>query len=384
MKILSLNFGSSSIKLKLFDESSGYQVVLKGVAERIGQEYSTITLVRDGNKEEKQLPLPDHRVAMQAMHQALVQNKIDAVGHRVVHGGERLRKPTLINGEVIREIKHAALFAPLHSQPNVIGIETAQELLPGIPQAAIFDTAAHEAMEPKAYLYGLPQHYYEQYRLRKYGFHGINHQYVAQEAAKIVKKPLEQLKVITCHLGNGCSISAFDQGKSVDNTMGLTPLEGLVMGSRCGDLDPAVVLYLIDQLGMNTSQVNDLLNKKSGLLGLCGKNDMRDIIYMAKNGDHRAKIAIELFVYRVQKYIGAFIAVLHGVDLIVFTGGIGENSDYIRKCIADLFQYLDAFVDDSKNQKNETVISSDGSKVKLLCIPANEELVIAQETRKLL
>jgi acetate kinase len=380
MRILALNSGSSSIKYSLFEASQDFQLLAKGLAERIGLTGSAIR--HDGQRIE--IALPDHRTAMHALHENFhLDGKIGAVGHRIVHGGERLQRPTLINQEVIQQIREAARFAPLHCQPNLIGMEVARELLPDVPHVAIFDTAAHESMEAKAYLYGIPIEYYEKYKIRKYGFHGINHQYVAIEAARLLDKPLEKLKMVTCHLGNGCSISAFKNGRSCDNSMGLTPLEGVVMGSRCGDLDPSVVLYLIEVLGLQTAQITDLLNRQSGLLGLCGKSDMRDILNLAKGGDKGAQTALDVFVYRVQKYIGAFIAALNGVDLIVFTGGIGENSAVIRALVLDHFCYVGAVVDPEKNQKNEPLFSSEKSEIYLLTIPANEERVIAQQTYKL-
>jgi acetate kinase len=394
MKILALNCGSSSIKYKIFDVDSNYQLLAKGAAERIGQKSSSIWhVIENKHKHRIETSLPDHRTALRELHQAFVENKsslrrdigrIDGVGHRIVHGGERFRNPALINEDVINQIKKVARFAPLHCQPNITGIEVSRELLPDIPHVAVFDTAVHQTIESKAFLYGLPIEYYEKHKIRKYGFHGINHDYVANEAARILAKPIHNLKVITCHLGSGCSITAFEQGKSIDTSMGLTPLEGLVMGSRCGDLDPSVVLYLIDVLGLQVAQVSDLLNKKSGLLGLCGKNDMRDIIAMAETGDKRAQVAIEVFVYRVQKYIGAYVAALNGVDAIVFTGGIGENDPYIRARIIDNFSYLGAHADPEKNKNNETIFSSENSNIRLMNIPANEEIVIAQQAYNIL
>ncbi len=390
MKILALNCGSSSIKYKLFDVGRNCQLLAKGAAERIGQKSSLIWHVIENKNEHRiETSLPDHRTALRELHQAFAENKsslsrdigrIDGVGHRIVHGGERFRNPALINADVINQIKKVARFAPLHCQPNITGIEVSRELLPDIPHVAVFDTAVHQTIEPKAFLYGLPIEYYEKHKIRKYGFHGINHSYVANEAARLLAKPLEDLRIITCHLGSGCSITAFEQGRSIDTSMGLTPLEGLVMGSRCGDLDPSVVLYLIEVLGLQVAQVTDLLNKKSGLLGLCGRNDMRDIIAMAEKGDKRAQVAIEVFVYRIQKYIGAYVAALNGVGVIVFTGGIGENSPYIRERIAGNFGYLGAHTDPAKNENNETIFSSDDSNVRLMNIPANEEVVIAQQT----
>lgn len=385
MKILALNSGSSSIKYRLFDSSKRYQLLKQGLADRIGQKTSSICHIIENQPAcKKDIALPDYQTAMHALFPNKDLEEIGAVGHRVVHGGEQFKVPTLVNREVIQEIKKLAKFAPLHCQPNVIGIEVLQKLLPNIPHVAVFDTAAHAAMEFKAFLYGIPIEYYEKYKIRKYGFHGINHSYVAHEAARLLKKELKELKIITCHLGNGCSITAFEKGKSIDNSMGLTPLEGLVMGTRCGDLDPSIIIYLIEELGLSPEQITDLLNKKSGLLGLCGKSDMRDIIAMAKSGDKPSKMAIEIFVYRVQKTIGAYIAALNGIDAIVFTGGIGENSPYIRALIAKNFSYLGLVVETEENEKNKTIFSTNNSPVFLLNIPANEEKVIAQQTVQLL
>lgn len=384
MKILALNAGSSSIKYRLFD-SDDFQLLEQGLAERIGHGASSVSqIIENKQAEKKEVALPDYRTAMHALFTSEKLKEIDAVGHRVVHGGERFKGPTLVNKEVIKEIKKLSNFAPLHCQPNVIGIEVLQELLPHIPHVAIFDTAAHATMDFKAFLYGLPNEYYEKHKIRKYGFHGINHLYVAHEAALFLKKPLSELKLITCHLGNGCSITAFENGKSVDTSMGLTPLEGLVMGTRSGDLDPSIVIYLIEELGMASEQVIDLLNRKSGLLGLCGISDMRDIIARAKNGDELSKRAIDIFVYRIQKCIGSYIAVLNGVDAIVFTGGIGENSPYIRALIAQSFSYLNIVLSTEDNEKNKTIFSGNNSRVFLINIPANEEKVIAQQTYQLL
>lgn len=385
MKILALNSGSSSIKYRLFDSSKNYQLLKQGLAERIGQKTSSICrIIENQPADEREIELPDYRTAMHALFPNMDLEGIDAVGHRVVHGGERFKGPVLVNKEVIKEITELARFAPLHCQPNVIGIEVLQELLPDIPHVAVFDTAAHATMSPKAFLYGLPIEYYEKHKIRKYGFHGINHSYVASEAARLLKKPLEELKIVTCHLGSGCSITAFEKGRSIDNSMGLTPLEGLVMGTRCGDVDPSVIIYLIEELGLESGQITDLLNKKSGLLGLSGKSDMRDIIAMAKSGDKPSQMAIEIFVYRIQKYIGAYIAALNGIDAIVFTGGIGENSPYIRALIAKNFSYLGAIVEAEENERNKTIFSSSNSAVFLMTIPANEEKVIAQQTHQLL
>lgn len=385
MKILALNSGSSSIKYRLFDSSQNYQLLGQGLAERIGQENASICCnIENQPVCKKKMDLSDYATAMQALFSSKDAWQVDAVGHRVVHGGEQFQGPARIDKEVIQEIKKLSKFAPLHCQPNVIGIEILQDLLPDIPHVAVFDTAAHAKMDFKAFLYGLPLEYYEKHKIRKYGFHGINHSYVAHEAAHLLKKPLEALKIITCHLGNGCSITAFEKGKSIDNSMGLTPLEGLIMGTRCGDLDPSVLIYFSEELGLSCEQITDLLNKKSGLLGLCGKSDMRDIIAMATSGDQTSQMAIELFVYRIQKYIGAYVAALNGIDAIVFTGGIGENSAVIRALISKNFSYLNALVEAEKNEKNATLFSTSTSAVFLMNIPANEEKAIAEQTYQLL
>lgn len=362
MKILALNSGSSSIKYRIYDSNNHYQLLDKGIAERIDKDYQ------------------------KALHTLFPKplDNIDAVGHRVVHGGERFKDPTLLDEGVIKEIANLAEFAPLHCEPNVTGIIELQKLLPNVPHVAIFDTSTHAKMQPKAFLYGLPYEYYEKHKIRKYGFHGINHAYIAHEAARLIHKPLYELKMITCHLGNGCSLTAFEKGKSIDNTMGFTPLEGLIMGTRCGDLDPSVVLYLIEKFRLDVNQTRELLNKKSGLLGLSGKSDMRDIIELAKKGNTSAQIAIDAFVYRIQKYIGAYIAALNGVDAIVFSAGIGENSPYIRSLIIKNFSYVGAHVDSRKNDKNDPIFSSNDSSITLLNIPANEELAIAQLTHHFL
>jgi acetate kinase len=369
MKVLAINAGSSTIKYGVFDPIKSEQPLIKGSIERIG---------------EQQSPYPDYQNAMHAVFDEVNQQhyKIEAVGHRVVHGGEKLTKPTLITPEVIEQIQEVGRFVPLHYKPNLMGVQVAQEMLPSVPQVAIFDTATYTTLGYKAFLYGIPLEFYEKHKIRKYGFHGINHSYVAHEAAKFLGS--EKNKIITCHLGNGCSITAFEGGNSQDTSMGLTPLEGVMMGSRCGDIDPSVILYLIDVLGFRTEEITDLLNKKSGLLGLCGHQDMRDVMGLAKRGDKWAKIAVETFVYRIQKYIGAYIATLNGVDAFVFTGGIGENSPCIREKIVANFGYLGVVIESEKNQRQTTIFSRDDSKVTLLKIAANEELIIAQHTAQLL
>lgn len=390
MKIMALNCGSSSIKYQLFDTDSEYNVILAGIVERIGQADSQLRQKCICGKEVfLKENFRDHASSLRALYNKMFNKNccavikpedIDSVGHRIVHGGENFRQPKVINDEVMSAIGHAAEFAPLHSHPNIIGIEISREILSDAKHVAVFDTAVHQAIPPKAYLYGLPIEYYEKYGIRKYGFHGINHSYVSMRAAEIMCKPLEKLKLITCHLGSGSSITAFDKGQSVDTSMGLTPLEGVMMGTRCGDIDASAVLYMIERLELEPSKVKELLNCKSGLKGLCGRNDMRDIIELASKGDRHAQTAIDVFVYRVQKYIGGYITALNGVDGIVFTGGIGENSPYIRELIMQNFTYLGALVDISKNDKNEKLFSDVKSKIKLMNIKANEELIIAKET----
>lgn len=388
MNILVVNSGSSSIKFELLDMEDGERRLIKGVADRIGLDGSFLQIQGGGADEDRrELPLPDHRAAFGAVCGALHggrQIEIDGVGHRVVHGGETFAESVLIDDDVMGILQRLSDLAPLHNPPNIMGIEVCREMLPGVPMAAVFDTALHQTMPPKAYLYGLPRELYERHGIRKYGFHGTSHIYVAREAARELGRPFEALRLITCHLGNGCSITAFAGGKSVDTSMGFTPLEGLVMGTRCGDLDPAVPLYLVKDLGMDAEEVDHIFNTEAGLQGLCGRRDMRDIIEQARQGDRAARTAIDVFVYRIQKYIGAYTAALGGVDVIVFTAGIGQNSDYIRKEILRPFGYLGLEVDDVANQQGRTILSTRGSKVYAMMVPTDEELVIARDTYELI
>jgi acetate kinase len=395
MLILVINCGSSSLKYQLFHVNSEYKLMAKGIADRIGLSSGCSITHKTNGKNEVVLehPLPDHRAALQAIEEILVDpehgviadiKEISGVGHRVVHGGEKFTRSILINESVIAAIQENAKLAPLHNPPNILGIEVCQQLLPDVPNVAVFDTAIHQTMPKKAYLYGLPMELYEKHGIRKYGFHGTSHGYVAKRAAALMKKPFEQSKIITCHLGNGCSIAAFGNGKIVDTSMGLTPLEGVVMGTRCGDLDPAVVLYLMEMLGLSLQETNDLLNKKSGLKGLCGKADMRDIVKLADQGEANAQTAIEVFIYRIQKYIGAYAAALNGTNAIVFTAGIGENSPYLRQEVLSKFDYLGLKLDLAKNKVNEPIFSTPDSRVYAMTIPTNEELVIAKETHELI
>ena len=394
MIILVLNSGSSTIKYKLFDQSRDYLLLTGGSAERIGLDDAFLRHQKHDRRDEKIIrPSADHRTALKAIFEILPDDAhasltsgadIDAVGHRVVHGGSKFLDSTLVNEDVAKSIMDNSRFAPLHNPANTAGIALCEELLPDVPNVAVFDTALHQTVPAKAFLYGLPLEFYEKHGIRRYGFQGISHGYVHNEAARIIGKPPEILRVITCHLGNGCSITAFDGAKSVDTSMGLTPLEGVMMATRTGDIDPAVVLYLTKDLGLSFEEVGLLLNKKSGLLGLCGESDMRDVLESADNGDEKAKTAIEIFVYRIQKYIGAYVAALNGVDAIVFTAGIGENSPDLRAGILENFGYLGLEIDEVKNKENAAVFSTPNSKVYAMTIRTNEELVIARETYRIL
>ncbi len=391
-KILVINSGSSSIKYELFNikDKNNYQVLAKGVADRIGIDNSYIKHQKhDSPPEEIPMDLPNHKVAIKAIQNLLIDkekgvlnniNEIKGVGHRVVHGGEDFTQSVLITESVKEAIKKNAELAPLHNPPNLLGIEATEESLPDVPQVAVFDTAIHQTMPLKAYLYGLPKEFYEKYGIRRYGFHGTSHGYVAKKAAEIINKPFEELKIITCHLGNGGSITAFLNGKSIDTSMGFTPLEGIIMGTRSGDLDPYIPLYIMEIKGIPAEEVNVLMNKKGGLLALTGKRDMRDILEEAKKGNIDAINGINIYCYRIQKYIGAYAAAMDGVDIIVFTAGIGENSPYIRKKILQNFSYLGLTLDDEANEKNEEIISTKDSKTKAMAIHTNEELVIAIDT----
>ena len=387
MNILVVNSGSSSVKFQLLDMEGQERRLIKGIADRIGLDDSFIRLEADGTAEDRRdLPLPDHRSAFRAVCDVLHDGphaSIDGVGHRFVHGGETFTESVLIDDDVMGILRRLSDLAPLHNPPNIMGIEVCREMLQGVPMAAVFDTALHQTMPPKAYLYGLPAELYERHGIRRYGFHGTSHFYVAHKAAQELGRRFEDLRLITCHLGNGCSITAFSRGQSVDTSMGFTPLEGLVMGTRCGDLDPAVPLYLVKDLGMSPEEVDNMLNTESGLKGLCGRRDMRDIVEQARQGDTAGRTAIEVFVYRIQKYIGAYTAVLGGVDAIVFTAGIGQNSDTIRKEVLRPFGYLGLKIDDARNRLGRTVFSADESKVYAMTIATDEELVIARDTYEL-
>jgi len=359
-----------------------------GLVERVGsEEAGLIYRVPEKTEKKESLPVKDHEHAIDVVLKTLCHpeygsihdiTEIDAVGHRVVHGGEAFTDSILINEAVFNKIKECIRFAPLHNPPNIEGIRASLWLIPFARQVAVFDTAFHQSMEPHAYLYALPYEWYEKRRIRRYGFHGTSHCYVAHKAAHILRKPIEKLKMITCHLGNGVSITAVDGGKSVDTSMGFTPLEGLVMGTRCGDIDPAIPLHIMEDEGVTASQMDSLLNKKSGLWGITGgDNDLRTIEEKAEAGSQQHRLALRIFTRRVKKYIGAYAALMGDLDAIVFTAGIGENSSTVRKMSCEGLHFLGIDIDPTKNEKNETCISR--GKTAVLIVSTNEELAIAQE-----
>jgi len=394
MKVLVINCGSSSLKYQLLDMA--YKSVLaQGLVERIGMSGSQLTHTRGELKKVIKQELANHAEAISLVLESLTNprygavgklQEINAVGHRVVHGGEKYSCSVLIDNIVMQAIKKCGELAPLHTPKNITGIETCKKLMPGVPQVAVFDTAFHQTLPPKAFLYGLPYELYEKYKIRKYGFHGTSHKYVSMKAAEMLGKPLAESKLITCHLGNGSSITAVKGGKSVETSMGFTPLEGLLMGTRSGHLDPAVVTYIMEKEKLNASQVNDYLNQKSGALGISGvSSDFRDIEAAASQGNYRAQLALDMFAYVVKHYIGAYANVLNGVDAIVFTAGVGENSITIREAIIRDLDYLGAEIDPVRNnvRGKQADISKDGSPCHVLVIPTNEELMIAQETAEI-
>ena len=391
MNILVINCGSSSLKYQLINsETEG--VLAKGLCERIGIDGMLTYQPEGGEKEKSEIAMPTHTEAINAVLAALTNEKsgvikslseVGAVGHRVVHGGEKFTSSCVINDESMKAIEECNDLAPLHNPANLIGIRACQELMPGVPMVAVFDTAFHQTMPDVAYTYGIPYEYYEKYKVRRYGFHGTSHSYVSKRTAEIVGKPYDQMKIIVCHLGNGASISAVNCGKSVDTSMGLTPLEGLVMGTRSGDLDPAIIDFVGKKEGLSLDEMNEVLNKKSGMLGISGvSSDGRDLEAAAETGNKRAQLALDVFDYRVIKYIGAYAAAMNGVDAIAFTAGIGENNIKMRKDVCSSLTYLGVKLDEEKNnvRGEERIISADDSKVQVLLVPTNEELAIARET----
>ncbi|MFW5789672.1 MAG: acetate/propionate family kinase [Bacillota bacterium] len=395
MKILVLNSGSSSIKYQLFnmeDES----VLARGIVERIGIEDSFLEHEVNGDEIVIEEDIPNHSKGISLVIDTLLDDdygvlesmdEINAVGHRVVHGGERFADSVKITDEVVEQMEDVSDLAPLHNPPNIAGIKVCQELMPDKPQVGVFDTAFHQTMPAEAYTYALPYKYYEKYGVRRYGFHGTSHRFVAKRAAKLMDKDYNGSKIITCHLGNGASVTAVKNGKSIDTSMGLTPLEGLVMGTRCGDIDPAIVPFLQEKEDLSSKEIDNIMNKESGLLGISGiSNDSRDIQEAAAEGNERAQLAGDVFQYRVKKYIGAYTAALGGVDAIVFTAGIGENAIEIREGILEGLEYLGFEIDKDANDSRgkEIEISQPGSETKVFVIPTNEELVIARDTAEIL
>lgn len=395
MNILVINCGSSSLKYQLIDMKNELSLA-QGLVERIGIEGSALTQKVNGkDKFELKVAMKDHKDGISHVIDSLLDedhgvikdvSEIKAVGHRVVHGGEKYSKSVIIDDEVMKDLVEFSSLAPLHNPPNIIGINAVRTLMPDIKMVAVFDTAFHQTMPEKAFLYGLPYELYEEDNIRRYGFHGTSHRYVAERAAEMIGKPLEDLKIITCHLGNGASVTAVDKAKSVDTSMGFTPLEGLVMGTRCGDIDPAIIPYLMDNKGLSSSEVSDLMNKDSGVLGISGvSSDFRDIEGAADKGNKRAQMALDVFHYRVKKYIGEYVAAMNGVDAIVFTAGVGENGIETREEITKDLEYLGVELDKDRNnvRSKETLISKDSSKVKVFVIPTDEELMIARDTLEL-
>lgn len=396
MKIFVLNCGSSSIKYQLIDMSTE-KMLAKGSIERVGEQNAYLKHTTVGKQPlEFTGAILNHKEGVQKVLQAMVDKEfgviqsmveIGAVGHRVVHGGERFAQSVLITDEVLQGIEACSVMAPLHNPANIIGIKACRDLMPKTPQVAVFDTAFHQTMTKEAFLFALPYDLYKKYGLRRYGFHGTSHRYIAGQIAKIMGKKVEDLKIISCHLGNGASICAIKNGKSVDTSMGYTPLDGLIMGTRCGEIDPAIVPFLMEKEHLNCQQVDELLNRKSGVYGISSgfSSDFRDLATAAGEGNEKCKLAIDMFAYRVKKFIGAYAAAMNGVDVIVFTAGVGENRCDIRKLICQGLEYLGTELDLEKNKvrAEEREISVAGSKVKMYVVPTNEELVIARDTKEI-
>ena len=394
MKVLVINCGSSSLKYQLIDAQTEKALAV-GLCDRIGIDGRLNHTPAGGEKVVINKDMPDHEVAVQMVLDELTDEKygvisdlkeIDAIGHRVVHGGEKFASSVVINDEVMAAIEECNPLAPLHNPANLIGIRACQAIMPGVPNVAVFDTAFHQTMEPTAFMYGLPYECYEKYKVRRYGFHGTSHSFVSKRAIALAGLDPENSKVIVCHLGNGASVSAVKNGKSVDTSMGLTPLEGLVMGTRSGDIDPAIIEYLAHAMDKSLEEVMKILNKESGVYGLSGvSSDFRDLEKAADEGNKKAQLAQDVFGYRVAKYIGAYTAAMNGVDAIAFTAGLGENNGIMREYVCSFLGYLGVEIDKEKNsvRGEETIVSTPNSKVKVLVVPTNEELAIARETMEL-
>lgn len=392
MIVLVVNCGSSSLKYQLVNMDNE-EVMAKGLVEKIGLTDSQLTHKWNGQKKEIKQSIPDHQVAVKLVLDILTDaecgviksmDAIDAVGHRVVHGGEEFVASTLITDEVMKALEKCSAMASLHNPPNIIGINACKAIMPGVPQVGVFDTAFHQTMPAKAFMYGLPYELYKEDHIRRYGFHGTSHRYVAGEVAKVMGKPVEELRIINCHLGNGSSLAAIKYGKCVDTTMGFTPLAGVLMGTRCGDIDPAIVLNVMDNHNLSTKDMDKLMNKQSGVLGISGvSSDFRDLGKAAGEGNERAQLALDMFHYQVRKEIGAFAAAMGGVDVITFTAGVGENGIEDRAAIAEGLEYLGAKLDPQRNdvRGKDALISTDDSTVKMYVIPTNEEIMIARDTK---
>lgn len=380
MNILVINCGSSSVKFKLFDMNNE-KIIIQGICDAISLKNSSLNYEFKGKEYENKIYLKDHNHALKVIVYLLKKydllNCIDAIGHRVVHGGEYFIKPTIINEEVLKKLKEISYLAPLHNPVNILGIEVIMKLI-NKPNVAVFDTSFHSTLPKEAFLYAIPYKFYKRYKIRRYGFHGMSHKYVSIECAKILNKDIKKLRIITCHLGNGASITAIKHGRSIETSMGFTPLEGLVMGTRSGDIDPYIPIFLQEKESKTSKEIYDLLNKESGLKGLSElSSDMR--ILLSNMDKEKVKLAIDVFIHRIVKYIGAYISFLNGLDALVFTAGIGENNPYIRKKIIEHFSFLNIKIDEEKNKNNEVIISSQDSNVKVLVIKTNEELQIARE-----
>ncbi|MDR5595549.1 acetate kinase [Paenibacillus larvae] len=396
MKILVINAGSSSLKYQLYNMND-QSVSAKGLVERIGMESAILTHEPTGKEEVREVSeILEHNTAIRKVIDKLVHkehgviqstNEIDAVGHRIVHGGESFSGSVIVTEEMKMEIKRLFDLAPLHNPAGMLGIQAVEVNMPDVPQVAVFDTAFHQTMEPHAYMYAIPQVLYKKHKVRRYGFHGTSHQYVSERAAKFLNKPLEELKIVTAHIGNGASCTAIMNGKSVDTSMGMTPLEGLMMGTRSGDLDPAVVPYAMGKEDLTLNEVNSMLNKHSGLLAISGiSSDLREITNAMEEGDKKAQLAFDMYTYRIRKYIGAYAAAMNGIDVLVFTAGAGENSVILREAVCENLSFLGIEFDKERNATGrgiEKSISTDESKVQVLVIPTNEEWVIASDTYRL-
>lgn len=391
-KIIAINAGSSSLKFQLFEMPSE-TVLTKGLVERIGLEDSIFTITVNGEKQKEVTNIPDHAVAVNMLLNKLTENgivksldEIGGIGHRVVHGGEKFADSVLITDQVLADIEELSDLAPLHNPANIVGIKAFQEVLPNVPAVAVFDTAFHQTMPESAYLYSLPYEYYEKFGIRKYGFHGTSHKYVTERAAELLGRPLESLRLLSCHLGNGASIAAVEGGKSIDTSMGFTPLAGVTMGTRSGNLDPALIPYIMEKTGQTVEEVLNVLNKKSGMLGLSGfSSDLRDIEQAEEEGNHRAEVALDVFVERIHKYIGSYAARMKGVDAIIFTAGIGENSALIRERVLEGLEFMGVYFDPKRNDIHgeEAFISFSHSPVKIIVIPTDEEVMIARDVLRL-